>query len=172
MGRAGGHANGASQSLHHGDPRARADSGCRIRRLVDHLGARLRCERFPKRFSMWGATGVTLGRTGLRRRQQSGVAERHRRFSEGFDENFSWRGWAAAVIRHLTGQSADCGVAELPVGMPLVQTAGLDLIHNIGAVNTAGFQHHAFCREVLKQRTSSLVDHGHVAQVEKDRLSF
>jgi len=52
------------------------------------------------------------------------------------------------------------------------RVGGLDLVHDIGAVNTPGLQPHACSGEFPKQRPAPLVDRGDVAEVKPHRFPF
>ena len=56
--------------------------------------------------------------------------------------------------------------------MLLARVGGLDLIHDIGAVDTPSLQPHTRFGEFPKQRPAPLVDRGDVAQVKPHRFPF
>ena len=55
---------------------------------------------------------------------------------------------------------------------PLAQARGLDLIDDVGAVNTICLQINALCNKMSKHSPAAFVDGGNVAQVKPDWFSF
>jgi hypothetical protein len=62
--------------------------------------------------------------------------------------------------------------AESPGTAPLAQARGLDLIDDVGAVNTICLQINALRNKMAKHSTAAFVDGGNVAQVKPDWFSF
>ena len=62
--------------------------------------------------------------------------------------------------------------AELPETARLAQARGLDLIDDVGAVNTICRQLNALRSKMAKHAATAFVDGGNVAQVKPDWFSF
>jgi hypothetical protein len=62
--------------------------------------------------------------------------------------------------------------AESPGITPLAQARGLNLVDDVGAVNTICRQINARCSKMANHGTAAFVDGRNVAQVKPDRFSF
>ena len=85
--------------------------------------------------------------------------------------------WSTLLIRKTAVPSQMTGqlpifAADSPGTAPLAQARGLDLIDDVGAVNTIGRQINALCGEMPKHGTAAFVDGRNVAQVKPDWFSF